>query len=277
MCTMGAVSHGNRQIMMKTLDFAEPGIYSGTFFHSESGQRVIGIGMWGQSGLNAGINESGVGIMMSYFGTNVDNSPPYHGRWHDHRAIYNARALFAARTAEEALNILEQCVRVEGSPVGGTHLMLDSVGTLAVLEHENGQTVTAVYAADEPHSLAYANTAHHGFQSAEELLPDTIRADRLTRERTLARRIQAEILPCSDSEAVIRCCQSILSSHGEEEDEVGSICVHHLNLPGARANLGGVMTTIAGIVLDVHNCSIYYSKGNPCEGRWQALTFDHEA
>lgn len=270
MCTMGALSQGQHRILLKTLDFAEPGIYAGLFRHSKGQQRVIGLGMWAQSGINAGMNESGVGVMMSYFGTSAGNESAYTGRWNDQRAIYNAEALFSARTTLEALECLDWRVSQSGSAVGGTHLIMDASGDVAVLEHEGGRTVRAMYRAGNGIRLAYANTASHGFQEAQERLPERIQRDRALRREVMCQALDA-IAESDDADEARQRSKSVLCHHGVAEDGLGWICTHHLDLPGSRANLSGPMRTISGIVLDMGQQSIYYSDGNPCEGEWHEL------
>lgn len=273
MCTMGALFHRHHAYLLKTLDFGVSGVYAGRFRHSEGCHDVVGIGMLAQAGLNAGINDAGVGLMMSYFGTSKDEEYAMtgHGQWNDVRGILNAKVLFNVQSAKEGMEMLAEMLCQQDIPVGGSHIIMDQQGCVGIVEHLNGQVHTAFYTTEKSTVFAFGNTASLGFLEAQQALPVTIQEDRLKRKETMRQQLEQLTHNSLSEDLTQASLRQVLALHGDSPEEIGSICIHHFTLPGARANLQGEMSTIAGIIIDVNHLSIDYSVGNPCQNQWRSI------
>lgn len=253
MCTIGAVN----RFVFKTLDFNAKEI------RIEKTNQMLGISTPTQGGLNAGLNRWGLGLVMCYYGTDVNPDVETDWRVDDRRSLYNEDVLAKCRDVSEAVEHMSDLIRRNGSKIGGVHLFLDHAGCIGVVEHfgekMNKRIIDRAFA-------TFANDS--SLDESGTVLPELIELDRRIRSDKMTSFLTT--LSNGEVKNVSSEIKTILSSHEKVDGEIGSICIHHHNLFGARANTKGTMQTATAILLDVLNLSMEYSLGNPCLGQWQS-------
>lgn len=245
---------------------------------------VLAYGIMKQGGINAGINNAGVALMMSYFdyrvsaGALVAQPDDMFVRWPDDRGLVNAALLAQCRSTTEAIAFLYDAVGRRPGIVGGNHLVADVSGAMAMFEHCNGRMAHRLYS--EGGILSRGNDGLLIWPEEQETLPDAVRDDRRLRRETMERSltdVRAAIAAGEFDEAHLDGkLKSALSSHAQEGSvNLGSICAHGIEAPAARMPMHGEIWTMTGVIFDVVNGRMHYSLGNPCHGRWKSLTFSN--
>jgi hypothetical protein len=279
MCTCGAISttdqNGKPVIMLgKTLDFYETGFWYGVVSHS-SGYEAVGGGIVPQIGVNSGMNEKGLGVLLSF----LDYRGPFEmlesniipGKWdEDDRALLNAQLLAKCSKVEEAVNFLYDAIPGYPNMPGGNHMLADTDGTIAVVEHCNGE-IKHQYNTED----GYASRGNNGVVAIldeQKRLPDDVKKDRFKRSEAMGDTLQNLLNKKINQEEVIVKMKEILSSHRQKhQSEPGNICIHNYALPGARASTHFPLSTVTAVVYNLVDKKMYYTKTNPCQKEWFAL------
>ncbi|MEL7566494.1 MAG: carcinine hydrolase/isopenicillin-N N-acyltransferase family protein [Dehalobacterium sp.] len=281
MCTCGVVSaktpSGERiSLLVKTMDFPISPCWHGVAFQP-GGWKFIAMGLTGQIGINSGVNEAGLGVALSF----LDYRGPFEDdgksqkftHWlGDERGLANTEIMSHCQSVEEAIEYLYEFVKDHPLP-GGNHMLVDATGKVANFEHCNGQAAHKIY---EEGFTARGNNGLIILQEEQAVLPELVKFDRKTRYSTMLDFVEQtkKIIETDGSrEKAIAKMQEALSTHSPEgNDWPGTICTHGNVLPGGRANLAIPMYTVSGIVFDVTNKELIYTRGNPCENEWLKLS-----
>lgn len=278
MCTCGAVTtvdpNGEPIILLgKTIDFYESGFWHGKVSHTH-GNHSLGCGLIPQIGTNAGINEKGLGVLLSFldyrgpFEWNDSNDMP--NKWEsDDRALLNAQLLAKCSTTEEAIESLYEHVPKYPMMPGGNHMFADIGGNIAVFEHCNGEMNHRYY--NEEKYTSRGNNGYLTILKEQENLPEKVKFDRSERANKMASAL-TDILekPVSEKDAINR--MQLILSHNDNNNEIGSICINNLVLPGARASTHLPLATVTAVIFSLTKRTMYFTKENPIHNQWYTLS-----
>lgn len=283
LCTTGALavkqSHGEGMILLgKTIDFYKSSLWFGKL-QDARGYTSLGCGLTPQLGVNSGVNEKGLGVLLSY----IDYRGPFEKpnaklsgqpmlqKWaDDERGLMNAQILAKCSSVEEGIDLLYALVAECPNTPGGNHMLVDCQGTIAVFEHCNGEAKHKYY----DNFAARGNNGLLVRVQEQTELPAEIILDREIRYRKMNNSMR-ELLDdvhhgLSESEAVM-VLKSTLSSH-TNGNGLGSVCCHDLDLPGGRSSSHLSLSTLTGVILDVGQLKMHYSIGSPCRNNWEVLS-----
>jgi hypothetical protein len=254
--------------------------YWHTRVENTAGHRWLSFSIAAQAGTNSGLNEVGLGVVISGSdprwisdeapGWDIDEPPI---DMSDARTVANAAILGRCSTVDQAVDFMSEWVPAHPGMMGGNSLFADASGRIAVVEHCAGEM--AVRDTTEAGWASQANNSYVLVPDQEARRPGI--ADSYPRCAAMERFL-TELRPLvaaglSDDELRKR-AQAFLGSHGEPDgDQVGSMCIHEFDLPGARANVALPMWTITGLVFDLTRPRMHFTRGNPCEGQWDTLDF----
>ncbi|MCM3571111.1 carcinine hydrolase/isopenicillin-N N-acyltransferase family protein [Neobacillus mesonae] len=283
MCTCGAISTRDRYdqpviLIGKTMDFYESAFWHGKVSHT-SGYTSIGFGVIPQIGINSGMNEKGLCVLLSFLDYRgpftIEKNETIPNKWlGDDRALLNAQLLARCSKVEEAIAYLyEHVPRYKDMP-GGNHMLVDKSGTLAVFEHCNGQMDHKYYT-----DKGYTARGNNGFLTIldkQASLPNDIKNDRSIRCSTMESTLAELYNQQFEEEEILQKMQQTLSSHQTDAPgQVGNICLHAQVLPGARASTYFPLSTISSIIFNVTKQVMYYTTSTPCQSSWHQLDFSN--
>jgi len=283
MCTCGAfVSHNKTlratSLAAKTIDFYASSLWVGRV-HSTEGYQAIGCGLVPQIGVNSGMNEKGLVVLLSY----LDYRGPFDhddtikeipssgiSVWaEDYRAIINAEILSRCSSANEAIELLYQLVpHYKGMP-GGNHMLLDSEGRLAVFEHCNGVMNHMFYES----YVARGNNGRCVRLAEQSDIPEMVNRDRTERYQSMETSVYHIWEALQQGGTKVNAEQQLKRQLAEHKNDggIGSICCHSLSLTGARANTNRVLSTVSAIIFDPLELVMHFTEGSPCKVLWQSL------
>lgn len=188
MCTTGAFlgtpSHEPAYLLaFKTLDSGPTGVWH-SIVHFSSGTRAIALGSTGQQGINSGINDHGLTVILSYLDVVVpDASMTVEEtmllRSRDTRTLANALLLDRCRTVAEGAAFLDEFFHRHPSAVGGNHILADRSGAIGNFEHCGGEHVFRDVSADG--LIGRGNDGCWANLQAQRGLPEAVRRDRALR------------------------------------------------------------------------------------------------
>jgi len=279
MCTCGAIRTKDRDgkqviLLGKTLDFYESGYWHGIISHPD-GISMLGCGLVPQIGINSGMNDKGLAVLLSY----LDYRGPFEeqdirkipDKWHnDDRALINAQMLAKCSNVEEAIAFLyEQVPRYPHMP-GGNHMLADRKGTLAVFEHCAGEMNHRYY--NEEGFVARGNNGFLVIKKEQEQLPGLVRQDRNLRYSQMASVLRDVHGRSMSYDEILQSMMKALAFHNEQSDrQVGSICIHDQILPGARASTSLPLTTVTALIFSLNEHQMHYTVTPPCQGAWHTM------
>jgi hypothetical protein len=289
MCTIGAVSAVSREgkvksFLVKTADGWPNLKISHRVARSQEGVGFLSFGLEPQGGVNSGMNEFGLGVVISYSDYRFrdpevyppsDEVPmPSVSLDREPRTYMNELVLGRCRNVAEAVDFMKNFVRQNPEMMGGNHLLADADGHIAIVEHCEGNLNVAHQS--RPGYVARGNNSE--LLAAEQARIPVVQ-DSLARQRQMARFLETQIsvLESGDDDAFVRSGKALLGSHGGTEEQFGSICVHGLRLRGARAPaVGPAMDqpgwTCTGLIFDLDARRMDYTVGNPCTAEWRTLS-----
>jgi hypothetical protein len=283
MCTIGAlvtVKPERAVYLLKNADAWRSIEMAHTVERGASGIWRIVFRFVPQMGVNSGLNEHGLGVLISYSDYRLrdpevhppdDRAPATFARIdREPRTLMNELVLDTCRTVDEAVETMQAFVVGHPDMVGGNHLVADASGAVAVLEHCEGKSAIE-YATDRGFA-ARANDSALLIREAQERLSNI--GDSHERHAQMARCLQTARPDGLDS---LRAARSILASHGPSgPDQMGSICVHGLTVRGCRTPAVGPHTcepvwTVTSMVIDLTRREMAFTRGNPCQAPWHTL------
>ncbi len=286
MCTCGVLAITGRTdepifLMAKTLDYPPSSLWRG-ILSEPNGFTTLGFGLVEQSGVNGGVNERGLGLMMTYGGSDEtyadrfdssESSRPIAFWQGDYRGLINAFVLAHCSTVDEAITAFYHLLPFFPNQPGGNHFLLDSSGNIAVVEHLHGALSHQYY------SGLTCRANDQDLIQAQRLSPN-VAQDRIIRrrriEKVMGRLCNAADEKCVEKSSIIMTLEDVLAWHNPNADTLeglGSICCHGLSLPGARANLTGSLQTLTGVIIDVADRALRLTVGFPCKKIWHEYRF----
>lgn len=283
MCTSGTLAttdrDGNSVILLgKTIDFYDASLWHGPITNTE-GFSSVGCGLIPQIGVNSGMNEAGLGILLSYLDYRgpfakeqyVEDEGPLSKWTGDDRALLNATVLAKCATVKEAVELLYELVPLSPDMPGGNHMLADADGNVAVFEHCGGQMNHHFYEG----IAARGNNGLLTVLEHQQKLPEEIKTDREKRcaqmhgcVSKLCEGINAGSL---HKEEAIQRLKNILSDHTDGGKAAGSVCIHGLELPGARANTSKPLSTVTALIFDITAKRMHFTTSPPCESNWYKM------
>lgn len=276
MCTSGIISAGTIEaeaLGFKTLDGGPSTVWHGVAYRP-GGLRAIGLGTTGRPGINSGVNEAGVGLMLSYLDTcdPIPSAADDAGTWQDDlRWIANADALAQCKSAFEMADFFTNYFQTNAS-IGGNHLLFDDSGILLGLEHQGGHVRVQDYT-----KARWTARGNDNLLLDDEVfshLPDVVHDDRRLRREVASTAAQEAVqyLEKGDKSAAQTSLQLSLGRHVADGTRVGSVCAHGVFVPGGRSPSAEPYFTSTGIILDARERTMIFSDGNPCESNWHTLS-----
>ncbi|WP_338833388.1 hypothetical protein MHLNE_23420 [Moorella humiferrea] len=283
MCTSGAVSavypSGEPFILLaKTMDFPISPCWHGICY-LQNGYRCLAFGMTGQIGINSGLNEKGLGVVLSYLGCYVpeekEEEQTKFQKWgEDERGLANAEILTRCSNVEEAVEYLYDFIKRRPNIPGGNHMLVDATGKIAVFEHGLGSANHKFY---EEGYTARGNNGLLILEDEQTNLPERIKFDRSSRYERMNKvmfSIRDSVINgrITRTEAIEEVKETLSYHNPEGKEKPGTICTHGLILPGGRTSLSKANWTITAAIFDVVNKEMFYTYGPPCESEWQKLS-----
>lgn len=284
MCTCGALSRygpDGRLVsyLLKTSDSDFVPHWHG-HVRDHRGRSFLAFGIVPQGGINAGINDAGLALMMSFLDyrgpREISEAAETGGAWwEDERGLINADLLSRCASVSEGMEFLFEAVRSRRPRIGGSHFLADPSGAIAVFEHCDGRMEGRLY--PDGGVVARGNDGLLIWAEEQERLPPALREDRRARREVMARALaglEASVSGGEGPDGLEKELKGILASHAPAGvDAIGSICAHGVGVPGGRWWSPAPNWTMSGIILDVAARRMIYSVGNPCAGRWRGLSF----
>ena len=289
MCTIGATvakdRAGNvRAFLLKTAD-----CWAGCEFHhsiqaSENGTRRIDFSVEPQFGVNSGLNEHGLGLVISYSDYRFRDPEIYTRDEHfrdvfvssekEPRTEMNQLVLSNCKTVPQAIEFIEGFVRRHPEMMGGNHLLADATGNLAIVEQCEGTTAVVDYS-----QVGYTGRGNNScLLIRDKQASISIIHDCLSRQQQMEGFLKSQmaVLEDGDESRFVSSAKVLLGSHAGGPDQTGSICVHGLQVRGTRAPAIGPFGTkpfwtATALVLDLQRRQMLFSVNNPCQGEWQSL------
>jgi hypothetical protein len=233
--------------------------------------------------VNSGLNEFGLGVIISYSDYRFrdpevyppsDETPgTFLSLDREPRTYMNELILSRCRRVPEAVEVMERFVADHPEMMGGNHLLADREGTLAIVEHCEGQAAVAYYT-DTGYAARGNNSA---LLIREKQAGISVIHDCLERHRQMEEFLAGQLstVRAGEDRAFIEASRGLLSSHRGAPDEMGAICVHELKARGTRAPavgpfMDGPRRTVTGMIFDLQARRMLYTAGNPCASEWQA-------
>lgn len=283
MCTIGALvpaKPARGVYLLKNADAWRSIEMAHTVERGARGTRRIVFRFVPQMGVNSGLNEYGLGVLISYSDYRLrdpevyppdDRVPASFARIErEPRTLMNELVLDTCRTVDEAVEMMQGFVAEHPDMVGGNHLLADASGAVAVFEHCEGKSAVE-YRTDRGFA-ARANDSAVLIRNAQERLSNI--RDSHERHAQMVKVLEAHRADGRDLPAAAR---SILASHGPAgPDEMGSICVHGLTVRGCRTPAVGPFAsdpvwTVTSMVMDLTRREMAFTRGNPCQAPWHTL------
>ena len=289
MCTIGAIAARDQigetsVFLLKTADCWE----ECEFHHSvatREGTRRIDLSVQPQGGVNSGLNEHGLGLVISYSDYRFrdpdlypqDEEGPgdaYVRSENEPRTGMNEAVLTNCRRVPEAVQFIERFVTQHPRMMGGNHLLADATGNLVLIEQCEGKTAVADYS-----HIGYVGRGNNSMSLIRDKQAGiSVIHDCLARQQQMEAFLstQVAVLESGDESQFVESAKKLLGSHGGNSDQLGSICVHGLKVRGTRAPAVGPFGTrpfwtSTALILDVRRGEMLFSVGNPCEGQWHKL------
>lgn len=283
MCTIGALvttTPGRGVYLLKNADAWRSIEMAHAVERGASGTWRIVFRFVPQMGVNSGLNEYGLSVLISYSDYRLrdpklhppdDRLPAAFARIdREPRTLMNEFVLDTCRTVDEAVEMMQAFVAKHPDMVGGNHLLADASGAVAIVEHCEGKSAVE-YATDHGFA-ARANDSTLLIRDAQERLSNI--RDSHERRTQMARFLESRRADARDFSEAAR---SILASHGRSGPErMGSICAHGLTVRGCRTPAVGPFTsepvwTVSSMVLDLTRREMTFTRGNPCQASWHTL------
>ena len=276
MCTSGIVRAEATEVEslgFKTLDGGPSIVWHGVTYRP-GGLRALGVGTTGRPGINSGVNEAGVGLMLSYL-DNCDARPLAADdatTWEDDlRWVANAEALSHCTSAVDMAEFFTRYFETNPS-IGGNHLIFDASGTLLGLEHKGGQVRVENYT-----KVGWTARGNDNLLLDDNIfsnLSEPVHNDRQLRREvaTSAAEESMHYLEKGDKLAAIVAIQDSLGRHVGDGGSIGSVCAHGVVIPGGRSPSSEPYFTSTGIIIDARERTMIFSDGNPCRGMWHTLS-----
>lgn len=288
MCTIGAIAkkdlsgqvHG---FLTKNCD-ARRGLAITHEIRGGLGCRYLTFALDPQGGVNAGMNEFGLGVAISYSdyrlrdpeAASLGAAPSFARVADEPRTAMNECVLERCRTVPEAIEFMASFVERNTGMVGGNHLLVDALGNLAAFEHCEGRSAVARHG-----DRGYVGRANNSLLLIEDkqrhlaaLRDSRERQERI--DRFLASGVP--VLAAGRRQELIRMAKKAMSEHADEGcDRAGSVCVHGLEAPGSRSPAAGPHATdpqwkLSSLIFDVSRREMQYTLGTPCNSSWIVLS-----
>jgi len=271
LCTTGAFvvrdTNGENQIFaFKTSDSVWTGFWHSQV-HEETGFDSLSYGLIPQQGINAGMNETGLAVISSFFDYTSEALPSNSSWQGDIRGKVQAEVLSKYTSTEEALHHFQSQFEGSIAPIGGNHILVDSSGKIRVFEHCRGET--AVEVVDQ--QVIRSNQAMYLFTEEQKSQCNEIQEDREKRLEQAEAVIKKLVHNPQNVENVLHQLQQLLSSHVGIGNELGSICAHGISK--GRSNTEEPHFTMSAMIWHINQRTMYYTEGNPCVNEWEIKEF----
>ena len=280
MCTLGAISHEKGVYLLKAMD-SFPIAYTHSFVKNMRGHSWMNFTITPQTGCNVGLNEEGLGVVISGSDPKFisDRAPGWDSvdppvDMRDFRTIGNAIIMGECRNTDDAVSFLSEWIPAHPTMMGGNFLFADARGRIVNVEHLEGEMVVQEESKTSAHANCFSSLLSRADQARPGLEDSFPRIDKMNEFLVEAySEMDGRGGSLSSGEAFRDRARSFLGNHEPGLNQPGSICVHGLDLPGARANSVLPLWTISGFVLDTVNRVMHFTQGNPCTSSWQTLEF----
>jgi len=289
MCTIGAITGRDRAGEVRSFLLKTADCWAGCEFHhsietSEGGVRRIDFSVEPQLGVNSGLNEYGLGVVISYSDYRF-RDPEIYPREEVFRDAFissekeprtqmNHLVLSHCKSVPQAVEFIERFVTRHPEMMGGNHLLADATGNVAIVEQCEGKTAVADYS-----QVGYAGRGNNSsLLIRDKQASISIIHDCLKRQEQMEAFLKSQVgvLENGDGPRFIESAKALLGSHAGSPDQTGSICVHGLQVRGTRAPAIGrfgtaPFWTATALVLDLRRREMLFSVKNPCQGEWRSL------
>lgn len=229
--------------------------------------KALAVGITVQLGINSGLNSQGLCSVLSYLDTQIPDcsSPAQESGWAgDNRGLANAEMLAQCSTVHEGNEFLTQYFARFPSVVGGNFILTDRYGALGIVEYYHG---TVRFSQTLNTHIIRANNGLLVGLTEQQQLPEATKRDRKGRF-IMADRLGFKASAGTKDEAVAD-IQGFLSQHGDENHP--PICVHDYDVTGARYSRPEPISTVTGVIFDIRQYRMLFTRGNPCGNIWQEL------
>ena len=289
MCTIGVIAARDRAgdvrvFLLKTADCWPRCEFRHTIETSEGGTRRIGFSLEPQVGVNSGLNEYGLGVVISYSDYRFRDPeiyPPDEGTpgeflslEKEPRTQMNQWVLAHCQSVPEAVEFMQRFVPEHPEMTGGNHLLADINGNLAIVEQCEGKTSVADYS-----RVGYAGRGNNSsLLILDKQASISVIHDCLERQEQMEEFLKGQVAVLEDGDEFrfTQSAKAVLSSHANGPDQMGSICVHGLQARGTRSPAVGPfraepLWTVTAMILDLRRRRMLYTVGNPCQAEWRSL------
>ena len=290
MCTIGAVAttdpRGNPVAFAhKTCDYMPHSNWHGCSMGG-LGHDLMGFNGLSRPGVNSGMNAKGLAVMRSFldyrgpFDENEEGGRPKPDfpLDMDNRSAIGAHVLEQFDNVEDglsyAMEILPKYTGKGSGQRGGNFLLADAEGKIALIEHCEDRIASKYY------PEGYAARGNNGFlilKDEQAGLPQAVRQDRevrCDRMRETVREIHDSVPRGMSKDDALNLLKETLSWKGPKGDGgIGAICAVDLRVPGARTNSGAPCSTFTGVIFDLIDKVMHFTRGNPSENPWHTMTF----
>lgn len=221
-CTIGAVKKGSRTFLLKNFDYS-PTPIGWAEFTMRGALRHFALVDHEQQGVNSGLNEAGLGLVIS--------SSDLPGAYRlEKRTRINARILSTCSSVNQALTLLEEYAYMNRDMRGGNFLFADK-RKIAIAEHFLGRIRREVkeegYIARANHSvLGVVNNFNEGSGRRYRAMESFLKV------------LYEELDGLSDEEVLERCREVLLSPPILNDNTLGHIVIiiHELSFHYAARN-----------------------------------------
>jgi hypothetical protein len=246
MCTACVVAHGGPVTAGKTFDYKTatfPDTRATAAIVSDGPLRYAGLLVNRQPGVNAGLNEAGVGSMITFCDDRLEL-----GRVEELRSVVNHEILRSARTVVQALGVLEEFLSHRPGMIGGYFILFDTTGQIALVEQIRG--AMRVHA---QHGGTVYRTNHFF------MFPGVCPPELLETRSTFLRYERAGRLLADRDTVTVADLARVFADHADGPS-LGSICSHSED-----------GNTVASVIFQADTRVAWCLIGHPCEGEYTAL------
>ena len=235
MCTIGAISHGDKTFVIKKFDYLPDTSLAWAHFRPFGSPFAhFALVNHFQQGVNSGINTAGLGLVIA------ESDPAFwEKKKRELRTVINAEILAKCKNVKQALKKLRSYARAHPEMIGGNVILGDGE-YIAVMEYLKGKTRFEI---SESGFFARANQSVFGLRADFDNF-ELSNVDRYEKMESFLKRL-FPLLPSLDRGEIIRRCKKILRTKPI------------LN-----------KFTLSSMILDIPKRRIEFKIGN---GRWQTF------